>query len=119
MLAGSVLPGCAGAGWCGIDIAAHPRLALGLLVVAAVLVDAGAIGDQTFGRRAINMLDPDKRSRLNGLFVGVFFVGGGVGALAAGVAWALSGWAGVCAICLVMAAMSLAGDLLAYCRSSR
>ncbi len=119
LLAGGLLAAVAGSGWFGMNVMGHPSLALGLLVIAAVLADAGVIGDQTLGRRAINMLDAQARSRLNGLFVGVFFVGGGVGALAAGVAWALSGWAGVCAICLVMAAMSLAGDLLAYCRSSR
>ncbi len=117
VLAGSVLAGCAGAGWCGIDTDAHPHLALGLLVVAAILLDAGAIGDQTLGRRAVNMLDPDKRSRLNGLFVGVFFVGGSVGAVTAGIAWAFAGWTGVCLLCLACCVLAFAGDLLARGKS--
>lgn len=117
VLAGSVLAGCAGAGWCGVDIDAHPHLALGLLVVAAILLDAGAIGDQTLGRRAVNMLDPDKRSRLNGLFVGVFFVGGSVGAVAAGLAWAFAGWTGVCLLCLACCVLAFSGDLLARGKS--
>lgn len=113
MLAGSVLAGCAGAGWCGLDIDAHPHLALGLLALAAILLDAGAIGDQTLGRRAVNMLDPDKRSRLNGLFVGVFFIGGSLGAVAVGAAWTFAGWSGACLLCLACCVLAFAGDLLA------
>jgi len=109
---GFVLAGVAGAGWFGLDLAQHPRLALGLLVLAAIVIDAGAIGDQTLGRRAINMLDPAARSRLNGLFVGVFFIGGGAGAVAAGSAWAIAGWSGVCAIALGLCGLAFAVDAL-------
>ncbi len=111
--AGFVLAGVAGAGWFGLDVAGHPSLALGMLVVAAIVLDAGAIGDQTLGRRVINMLDPAARSRLNGLFVGVFFIGGGAGAVAAGSAWALAGWTGVCAVGLGLCALAFVGDALA------
>ncbi|WP_266158272.1 MFS transporter [Dyella silvatica] len=116
LLIGVLLAGSAGAGWFGMPIAEHPQLALGLLVIAAILLDAGAVGDQTLGRRAINMLDPNARSRLNGLFVGVFFVGGGIGAVAAGTAWAIAGWGGVCALCLALCALAFVGDLLARAR---
>lgn len=118
VLAGSLIAAVAGSGWFGMDVLLHPSLALGLLVAAAILMDAGVIGDQTLGRRAINMLDANARSRLNGLFVGVFFVGGGIGALTAGIAWALCGWAGVCTLCLVFGLATLAGDLLANRRIS-
>jgi predicted MFS family arabinose efflux permease len=75
-----------------------PRaLSLALLVLAAVLLDLGVIGDQALGRRAINLLNPQARGRLNGLFTGLFFVGGAVGALVTGPAWARWGWQGVCA----------------------
>ncbi|WP_157971360.1 MFS transporter [Dyella sp. C9] len=107
---GFVLAGVAGAGWFGLDIARQPRLALGLLVMAAIVLDAGAVGDQTLGRRAINMLDPAARSRLNGLFVGVFFIGGGAGAVAAGSAWAITGWTGVCVVGLALCALAFVGD---------
>lgn len=112
---GVALAGVAGAGWFGLDISRHAHLALALLVVAAIVIDAGAIGDQTLGRRAVNMLDPAARSRLNGLFVGVFFIGGGAGAVAAGSAWAIAGWSGVCVLCLAFCALAFAGDLYA-CR---
>jgi hypothetical protein len=113
VLAGSLLAGIAGAGWLGLGVVMHPRVALGLLVAAAILIDAGAIGDQTLGRRAINMLDPAMRSRLNGLFVGVFFVGGGAGAAGAGAVWAIAGWTGVCALCVACCVLAFIGDLRA------
>ncbi|MEP6896895.1 MAG: MFS transporter [Rhodanobacter sp.] len=116
LLAGLLLAGVAGAGWLGMDIHAHPQLSLALLVVAAITIDAGAIGDQTLGRRAINMLDPAARSRLNGIFVGVFFIGGAIGALGAGWAWTVSGWSGVVMLCLGFCLLALAGDWLARSR---
>lgn len=100
MTAGFLIAGAAGAGWFGFSLDAHPSFAIGALVAAAIVIDAGAIADQTLGRRAVNMLDPAARSRLNGLFVGVFFIGGGLGALATGVAWAAAGWSGVCILAL-------------------
>jgi predicted MFS family arabinose efflux permease len=70
---------------------------LALLIVSAVLLDIGVIGDQTLGRRAINLLRPGARNRINGLFIGLFFVGGALGSAAAGVAWASGGWPMTCA----------------------
>jgi hypothetical protein len=60
------------------------------------------------------MLDPAARSRLNGLFVGVFFIGGGAGAVAAGVAWDIAGWTGVCVIGLALCVLAFLGDALAW-----
>jgi predicted MFS family arabinose efflux permease len=71
-----------------------PLLAMG---AAAVLLDVGVTGDQTLGRRAINMLRPEARGRINGVFVGVFFLGGAAGSALAGAAWAAGGWNAVCA----------------------
>ena len=112
MVLGVLIAAVAGAGWLGFSLEAHPLLALGGLVLAAIVIDAGAVGDQTLGRRAVNMLDPAARSRLNGLFVGVFFVGGGAGALVAGAAWATAGWSGVCVLCLALCALAFALDII-------
>jgi predicted MFS family arabinose efflux permease len=79
-----------------------PLIALGL---AAVLLDIGVTGDQTLGRRAINLLRPEARGRLNGLFVGLFFLGGAAGSATAGAAWAIGGWP---LICLIGAGIGLA-----------
>ncbi|MBH9664165.1 MFS transporter [Burkholderia multivorans] len=110
MLAALVVLGIAGAGWLGFDAHAQRGLALALLAGGAALLDAGVIVDQTLGRRAINLLNPAARGRLNGLFVGLFFVGGAIGAALAGSAWAWGGWSAVCTVALVFAGASgLAG----------
>lgn len=84
--------------WAGSAAAATATgwVSLGLMVVSAVLLDIGVTGDQTLGRRAINLLQPKARGRLNGLFVGIFFIGGATGSMLAGIAWAWNGWPAVC-----------------------
>lgn len=98
MLAALVVLGIAGAGWFGFDAHLHRGLALALLAGGAALLDAGVIVDQTIGRREINLLNPAARGRLNGLFVGLFFIGGALGAALAGTAWAWGGWSAVCGV---------------------
>lgn len=100
MLAALVAIGIAGAGWFGFDVHAHRGVALALLAAGAAPLDAGVVTDQTLGRRAINLLNPAARGRLNGLFVGLFFVGGALGAALAGSAWAWAGWPAVCGVAL-------------------
>jgi predicted MFS family arabinose efflux permease len=106
-LAGTILAGIGGAGWFGWSEGGHPMVSLVLLGAAAIAIDAGTTADQTFGRRAINLLDPAARGRLNGLFVALFFVGGAFGAIAAGVAWATAGWGAVCLFGALMSATAL------------
>src|SRR5262249_20842351 len=79
-----------------------PLIGMGL---AAVALDIGVTGDTTLGRRAINLLRPEARGRLNGLFVGLFFLGGAAGSAAAGAAWATGGWR---LLCLLRAGIGLA-----------
>ncbi|MCJ2123776.1 MFS transporter [Methylobacterium sp. J-077] len=95
ILGGMALAACGGAEVTGILPA---PLALGALVLAAVILDLGVIGDQTLGRRAINMVQTEARGRLNGLFTGLFFIGAAAGSSVSGLAWVQSGWGGVCAV---------------------
>lgn len=113
MLAALVVLGVAGAGWFGFDAHAHRGVALALLAGGAVLLDAGVIVDQTIGRRAINLLNPAARGRLNGLFVGLFFVGGALGAALAGSAWAWGGWSAVCGVGFAFAGAAAVFGLMA------
>jgi predicted MFS family arabinose efflux permease len=66
--------------------------------MSAVVLDLGVIGDQTLGRRAVNLVNPEARGRINGLYTGIFFLGGAIGSLVAGIASASSGWTFVCLI---------------------
>jgi len=86
------------AAWAGSFQSGAAWQPLVLMGAGAVLLDIGVTGDQTLGRRAINLLRPEARGRLNGLFVGIFFIGGAIGSLLAGIAWTWSGWTCVCAI---------------------
>ncbi|WP_406855230.1 MFS transporter [Alsobacter sp. KACC 23698] len=88
-------------------------VSLALLGLTAVLLDVGTTGDQTLGRRSINLLNPEARGRINGLFVGLFFLGGAVGSSVAGVAWSWGGWTAVCLVGAGFGAMTLALDVLA------
>ena len=108
VIAALLLAGAAGAGWFGFDPAARPGLSLGLLAAAAIVLDLGVIGDQTLGRRAVNLACPQARGRLNGLYTGLFFVGGAVGSGLAGIAWVEAGWTLVCVIGLIFGVAALA-----------
>lgn len=107
MIAALLLAGVAGSGWGGFTVAAHPMLAIAMLVLAAIGLDAGVTTDQTLGRRAINLMQPEARGRLNGLFVGIFFVGGALGAASAALAWVNGGWSSVCLLGIAYAAATL------------
>jgi predicted MFS family arabinose efflux permease len=84
--------------------------ALCAMTLGAILLDFGITTDQTLGRRAINLLQPEARGRLNGLFVALFFVGGTVGSAAASFAWSYSGWVAVCAVGAFFGVLGLLTD---------
>ncbi|WP_317967599.1 MFS transporter [Paenibacillus sp. CCS19] len=65
---------------------------VGVLVVSAILLDAGVSANLVLGQRAIFSLSPDIRSRLNGLFMAIFFMGGAAGSALGGWAYASGGW---------------------------
>lgn len=65
---------------------------VGLLVAAAVLLDLGVSANLVLSQRAIFSLGAEARSRLNGLFMAIFFVGGAAGSAIGGWAFASGGW---------------------------
>jgi predicted MFS family arabinose efflux permease len=92
--------------------------ALIVLTVAAVCLDGSVVADQAIGRRAINLLDPKARGRLNGLFTGLFFIGSSLGAGLSGLAWSLGGWLAVCAASQFFCAAALVFALCERWRNS-
>jgi predicted MFS family arabinose efflux permease len=86
--------------------------ALIVLGIGTILFDIGVTGDQTLGRRAINLLRPEARGRLNGLFVGLFFIGGAIGAAAVAIAWPLGGWMAVCGVAGCFGVLALITDCI-------
>jgi len=87
-------------------------LRLALLAGAALLLDLFVAFDQTLGRRAVNLLNPAARGRINALFVGIFFLGAAAGSALSGVAWATGGWPAVCAVGAACGLVALVTDPL-------
>ncbi|HDR7380509.1 MULTISPECIES: MFS transporter [Bacillus cereus group] len=67
-------------------------IGIAVLVIAAILLDMGVSANLVLSQRLIFSLDPEIRSRLNGLFMAIFFLGGAVGSSLGGWAYALGGW---------------------------
>jgi len=101
------------AAWAGGIRSGDPLTLLILLGVSAVMLDVGVTGDQTLGRRAINLLQPEARGRINGLFVGIFFLGGALGSALAGTVWDFGGWVAVCAAAAGFGMIALITGLVA------
>ena len=79
-----------------------------LLAAAGIVLDFGVQANTVLGQRAIFMLNPAERGRLNGLYIAIFFVGGAVGSAAGAWAYAQGGWALASAVGLGMPALAFA-----------
>jgi predicted MFS family arabinose efflux permease len=98
------------AGWAGSYETVGSVMPLAAMALSAVLLGVAATGDHTLGRRAISLLQPAARGRLNGLFVGLIFLGGGLGSAMAGVAWSGGGWAAICLFGIALGTATLVAD---------
>lgn len=67
-------------------------LSLAALVVAALAIDAGTLGNVTLGYRTLFVLGAEHRSRLNGLYMTTFFLTGAMGSAVGAWAYAYGGW---------------------------
>lgn len=73
-------------------IQSSSHVGIAVLVAAAILLDMGVSANLVLSQRAIFSLAPEFRSRLNGLFMAIFFLGGAVGSSIGGWAYASGGW---------------------------
>ncbi|WP_083189106.1 MFS transporter [Paenibacillus sp. KS1] len=67
-------------------------IGVAVLVISAILLDAGVSANLVLGQRAIFSLNPEIRGRLNGLFMAIFFFGGAIGSAIGGWIYATGGW---------------------------
>lgn len=67
-------------------------VALGLLVLASIVLDMGVAANLVLGQRAIFALGAEVRSRLNGIFFALFFAGGALGSALGAWVYARHGW---------------------------
>lgn len=69
-----------------------------ILVVSAIMLDAGVSANLVLAQRTLFTLNPAIRGRLNGLFMAMFFMGGAVGSAVGGWAYANGSWSVVLGI---------------------
>ncbi|HQT68418.1 MAG: MFS transporter [Rhodospirillales bacterium 20-60-12] len=74
-----------------------------LLAAAGVLLDAGVQSNLVFSQRTIYAMAPAIRSRLNGIFMALFFLGGAAGSAIASILFLHAGWNGICGIGALLA----------------
>ena len=82
-------------------------LALGLLALAAIVLDAAVAANLVLGQRALFALGADIRSRLNGLYFALFFAGGAVGSALGGWMLARHGWHAALVAGMLLPALAL------------
>ena len=86
--------------WLWLTERLHANFVLHLagLVFGVIALDAGTQMMQVANQTRIFGLDPGARSRLNTLYMTIYFVGGALGSALASIAWVRDGWTGVCAL---------------------
>jgi len=82
----------------GLAAAADWLHSVALLVVVALLLDFCVSTNLVLGQRAIYALGDAVRSRLNALYMAMFFGGGAIGSALAGFLWVHGGWPRVCEV---------------------
>jgi len=101
---GALLLAIAGFAITELGVAHSSVLVLGF---GAIVLDVAVTANLVFGQRAIFMLQPEIRSRLNALYIATFFLGGALGSALASPLFEHGGWAyvsiaGIAAIVLAM-----------------
>ena len=87
------------------------------LVVGVIALDLGQQMMQVANQTRIFGLGSEVRSRLNTIYMTMFFVGGAVGSAMSGWAWWHWGWNGVCALALLLIGAAGARHLTGYSRT--
>lgn len=84
--------------WLTERFAASLFLHLAGLVLGVIALDAGTQMMQVGNQTRIFGLDPGARSRLNTIYMTMYFIGGSLGSALASMAWARFEWTGVCVL---------------------
>jgi predicted MFS family arabinose efflux permease len=87
---------------------------LAALVVGVVVLDMGAQMTQVANQTRIFGLVPSARSRLNTVYMTVYFSGAAMGSALATIAWVHWGWNGVCILALGLIALAWTVHALGY-----
>jgi predicted MFS family arabinose efflux permease len=105
-VAGAVLTGSYLWLWLSERAPLHIALHMVGLVIGVIVLDTGAQMMQVGNQTRIFGLDPAARSRLNTVYMTMYFAGGAVGSALASWTWARWEWNGVCALALSLVALA-------------
>ncbi|MEO6923735.1 MAG: MFS transporter, partial [Bryocella sp.] len=92
--------------WASVRLSASTAMHMVMLVVGVVILDSGMQMVQISNQTRVFGLGQDVRSRLNTLYMVMFFIGGAIGSGMASVAWSRWEWTGVCGLemCFILGA---------------
>ncbi len=82
--------------------------ALVLAALCAVLIDAAVQANQIVSQRIIFAIAPEKRGRLNAIYMTSAFIGGAIGSTLGTVSYHIGGWSGTSAVGLALGLFGLA-----------
>jgi predicted MFS family arabinose efflux permease len=92
--------------WGAVALNAGTAVHIGALVVGVVILDIGAQMTQISNQTRIFGLTTSARSRVNTVYMVVYFSGAALGSWLSSLAWAHFGWNGVCALALGLMALA-------------
>ncbi len=111
-MAGALVTASFGWLWVGEKVHASTALHLGAMVVGVIALDAGTQMTQVANQTRIFGLNPAARSRLNTIYMTIYFIGGALGSALSSLVWERYAWTGVCA--LAVGLMLLTGLVHAF-----
>lgn len=94
------------------------RVQLIAMIAGVALMDLGMQGTQITNQSEIYRLRSDARNRITTAYMACFFLGGALGSSVSAYLYQLSGWHGVCLLCMGLAAIALAFWVGEWCRRS-
>ena len=77
------------------------------LIIGVILLDLGTQGAHISNQTRVFSLNAQARSRLNTIYMVVYFIGGSLGSLLGAYAWSIAHWNGVCAVGTLLLVVAL------------
>ncbi len=99
-LAGALVTLSFGWLWLGEQVHGSTAMHMGALVLGVIALDAGTQMTQVANQTRIFGLNPGARSRLNTIYMTMYFVGGALGSALSSLVWERYAWTGVCALAI-------------------
>ena len=79
---------------------------MGIVTIGVIVLDMGAQMMQVGNQTRIFSLDQNARSRINTVYMTMYFAGGAIGSALASWTWSRWQWNGVCALALSLVALA-------------